>query len=359
MRIRFYALLVLTPLLAGFWWGVQAVPGKGYLSPLALAADLDGRQLYVAQHTDRSVAVFDTVEERVVATIEMPAPPTCLAVHPDRKRLFVTAGCPEGWIFEVDLERRAVTRRHEAGHSPCACVVSPDGGFLHYCDRFNDQVVALDITSGRETARIRAGREPIALAITRDGELLVAANHLPAGPADKSYAAATVTLIDAKAGKKITDILLPNGTTGVKGVALSPDGTEAYLTHILARYHLPTTQLERGWMNTNALTVVDLEARRVLNTVLLDDVDLGAANPWGVQVTPDGRWIAVAHAGSHVVSILDRPALLKRLRNLRNEEAKEVANDLSFLTELKHRIRLKGKGPRGLVVAGGDFYAAE
>jgi hypothetical protein len=37
---------------------------------------------------------------------------------------------------------------------------------------------------------------------------------------------------------------------------------------------MPTTQLERGWMNTNALTILDLAGKKLLNTVLLDDVDL-------------------------------------------------------------------------------------
>ena len=52
---------------------------------------------------------------------------------------------------------------------------------------------------------------------------------------------------------------------------ISPDGKYVYATHILARYQMPTTQLERGWMNTNALSIIDVEARKLLNTVLLDD----------------------------------------------------------------------------------------
>jgi len=34
-----------------------------------------------------------------------------------------------------------------------------------------------------------------------------------------------------------------------------------------------------GWVNTSALTLIDLQKLEVLNTVLLDDVDRGAA-PW-------------------------------------------------------------------------------
>ena len=58
---------------------------------------------------------------------------------------------------------------------------------------------------------------------------------------------------------------------GVNGVCVSPDGRYAYVTHILGRYQLPTTQLERGWMNTNALSVIDVATQKLVNTVLIDD----------------------------------------------------------------------------------------
>ena len=65
---------------------------------------------------------------------------------------------------------------------------------------------------------------------------------------------------------------------------------------------MPTTQVERGWMNTNAMTIIDVTTMKVLNTVLLDDTELGAANPWGVACTADGKYICVAHSGTHELS---------------------------------------------------------
>ncbi|MFR4223722.1 MAG: hypothetical protein ACLT38_08855 [Akkermansia sp.] len=31
------------------------------------------------------------------------------------------------------------------------------------------------------------------------------------------------------------------------------------MAHVLSRYQVPTTQLDRGWMNTNAVTVIDTD----------------------------------------------------------------------------------------------------
>ena len=168
-----------------------------------------------------------------------------------------------------------------------------------------------------------------------------------------------MTLIDT-ASRQTTRIPLPNGSTALRGVAISPDGRYAYVTHTLGRFHLPTTQLDRGWMNTNALSIVDLAAGKLLNTVLLDSIDLGAANPWGVACTADGRWLAVAHSGSHELSVIDRPALHDRLgRVARGEKVTEasatadaVPNDLSFVHPSANGCNLDGSGPRAVAVAG-------
>jgi mono/diheme cytochrome c family protein len=153
----------------------------------------------------------------------------------------------------------------------------------------------------------------------------------------------------------------------VRGLCLSPDGRFAYATHVLGHYQVPTTQLDRGWMCTNALSVIDLQGRARVNTVLLDDVDLGAANPWGVGVSPDGKVLAVAHAGSHEVSLVDRAGLHDRLARAAAGEkvsdasatAEDVPSDLGFLVGLRRRVKLSGRGPRGLAFAGARLCVAE
>jgi hypothetical protein len=117
---------------------------------------------------------------------------------------------------------------------------------------------------------------------------------------------------------------------------------------------VPTTQIFRGWINTSALSIIDLSSMRLVNTVLLDDLDLGAANSWGLAFTGDGRTLCVAHAGTHELSEIDWPALLAKL----GTTAQDVSADLTYLVGLRRRIPLPGNGPRGLVVVGSKAYAA-
>ncbi|MHC4433230.1 MAG: c-type cytochrome, partial [Planctomycetota bacterium] len=232
---------------------------------------------------------------------------------------------------------------------------------------FNNDVSVLDSASGKELTRIAVRREPLAAAVTADGKTLFVANHLPAGATDGDYAAAEVSVIDTEASKVVNSIKLPNGSASLHDVTISPDGKHAYVTHILARYQLPTTQLERGWMNTNALTIIDVPNKKYVNTVLLDDVDLGAANPWGVACTADNRYVCVTTAGTHELSVIDRELLHDKVDKAGRGEkvsdatssADDVPNDLSFLVTLKRRLRLSGNGPRGVTMIGTKAYIAE
>jgi YVTN family beta-propeller protein len=348
--------------------GGQAAFGNDkYLSPLDVVADESGDTLYIAEKTADQIAVVNVGNLKVTKTISVPAPPTGLALAPDGSKLYVTGGTPDGRVFVVNTKTGKVTKRFRVGHTPGAPVVNPDGTRLYVCNQFNDNVSVLDASSGRELAKIPVAREPVAAAITADGKTLIVANHLPAGATDGDYAAAEVSMIDTAAKKVAKTIKLPNGSASLHDVTISPDGKHAYVTHILARYQLPTTQLERGWMNTNALTIVDVPNKAYVNTVLLDDVDLGAANPWGLACSPDGKYVCVTLAGTHQLGVIDRTKLHDKVdRAGRGEKvsdatssADDVPNDLSFLVTLKRRLKLSGNGPRGLTIIGTKAYIAE
>ena len=338
--------------------GPWAATGESYLSPLALA--VNGETVYVAEHTANAIAVFDTSTNTVSRTITLPEAPTGLVLSPDGDKLYVTCGGPAGRVCAVNLGDGAIVAEYPAGHTPGAPVIAPDGRTLFICNRFNDNVTVIDLAGAAEPVSIPVSREPVAAALTPDGSRLLVANLLPATRADGDYVSAVVDVIDATEKKHARVIKLPNGSSSLLGIGLSPGGEYAYVTHILSRYQLPTTQLERGWVNTNALSIIDVARMELINTVLLDDVDLGAANPWGVTCTPDGKWLCVAHSGTHELSVIDRGRLhLKLAAAASAGEAADVPNDLAFIHELRRRIRLKGNGPRGVAAAGSRVVVAE
>jgi len=338
-----------------------------YASPESVVSGPQGKVLYIAEFTGESVAVFNLDTRKVEKRIALKGRPSGLAVSPDGRRLYVTLSAPEGRVEVIDLARGKSLATVAVGHSPTAPVLSPNGQRLYVCNRFNNDVSVIDLGGMQETQRIPVVREPVAAAVTPDGKSLLVANHLPSAVQERDYASSVVSIIDTENRAVVGSVFLPNGSNGLRGICVSPDGKYAYVTHVLARYQMPTTQLERGWMNTNALSVIDVAARERVNTVLLDDVDLGAANPWAVACSEDGALIVVSHAGTHELSVIERVGLHRRLEkaargervNEATKSAEDVPNDLSFLVGLHRRLSLSGNGPRGMVLVGERAWVTE
>ena len=309
----------------------------------------------------------------VTGVIALPSPPLGLVLSGDQTRLLVTCAAPASQVCVVDLAQQRVTATYRAGHTAMGPVLSPDGKTLYVCNRFDDSVSIIDLELRREVREVKVEREPVAAGLTRDGRYLLVANLLHAGRADADHVAASVSVIDTATGVVVKALTLPNGSGLLKDLRVSPDGKYAVVSHILARYPLPTTQLDRGWMSTNAKTIIDLERLELVNTVLLDSVDSGAANPRGMAWSADGATLVITHAGTHEISVVNFPGVLEKLRQIPAtlEEGRgdpyaasrvqaDVPNDLSFLVGLRRRLKLPptDRGPRAVLLIGSQAYVA-
>jgi YVTN family beta-propeller protein len=356
-------------------------PADAYLGPSAIAVSPDGQVLFACLADARQLAFVELPDGRIVRTVPTPGEPTGLAISRDGRRVYVTCAAAASSVLEIDAASGEILASFPAVHTAMAPTLSPDGERLYVCNRFDHNISVIDLEHRTEIAQVAAVREPIAAAVSADGRELWVANFLPAGPADRYgviAVAATVTVVDTRTFET-AQVRLITGTTSARGIALTPDGKYVLLVHILARYHLPTERVDGSWMNGNALTVIDVRRREVLNTVLFDGYFEGAANPWDVACTADGRWICATHAGTHELSVIDAPALLSTLRRFpimafsnaaffsgssyggygSTATGEDIVNEPGFLAGLRERVKLPGVGPRGLAICGSQVYVAE
>ncbi len=344
------------------------------LAPVALAATPDGTRLFVACASANQVAVFDLPSGTVTKRITVPRSPSGLALSADAARLYVTCAAPQSSVRVLDTRSGKTLATLPAGHTAMAPALSPDGKTLFVCNRFDDDISVLDLETGKEQCRIPVRREPVAAALSRDGRFLLVANHLHNGAADAERVAAVVSVIDTDTRKVVKELALPDGSGLLNDLRVSPDGKYAVVSHILPRFRLPATQLDRGWMNSNAATLIDLARMEVINTVLLDNIDRGAADPWGVAWSADSATVLVTHAGTHEFSVIDFPALLAKLAKVpaaldpskptdpisASRVQADVPNDLAFLVGVRQRIKLTPSdlGPRAVILLGRNAYIA-
>jgi YVTN family beta-propeller protein len=333
-----------------------------YVGPCDVAASQDGKTLFVVNADARQLAWVELPGGRVARKVKMPAEPTGVVLSPDGKKLYVTCAAPKSTVVVMDAGTGEITATIPAGHTAMGPVVTPDGKRLYVCNRFNNDVSVIDLATGKEKLRVPVVREPVAAGITPDGKTVLVANHLPSARTDKIYVydvASVITIIDTQT-HETTEIQLPNGSHSLRDLCLSPDGRYAYVTHLLSSFELAPTQLDQGWANINSISVIDTGEKKLVNTVGLDETFTGAGNPWGVACSADGKSIVVSHAGTDELTVLSASAVQGQLVHLFiSPLAGSIPDDPRLGKGLRWRIKLPGKGPRGLAIVGTHAYVAQ
>jgi len=333
-----------------------------YLGPCDLVASKDGKTLYVINADAKQVAWVELPGGTVARRVSVPARPTGLVLSGDDSKLFVTCAAPKSPVVVIDTKSGATTLTMTAGHTAGGPAITPDGKRLYVCNRFDNDVWVFDVATGRRVARVATFREPVTAAVTPDGKAVLVGDFLPHARTHELFAervAAAITVIDTRTHETST-IRLPDGSHSLREFCFSADGKYAYVTHILSNFSLVTSQLDQGWMNINAISVIDVKERKFVKTAGLDEAFLGTGNPWGIDRTPDGKTICVGHAGAHQLSVVEPSVLMGRLEPIyMTPDARALPYQWRPGEESERRIKLPGKGPRGMVIIGTKVYVAE
>lgn len=317
-------------------------------SALDAAFAPDGKTLAVSDATTPSVALIDPVKRNILRTVKLNGAPHGVAWAADGQLLYVAeyGACS---VAEIDPAKGTVTRRIATGRYPRGLAMVPKRKLLLATDWGLDQLTVIDAASGTVKANVPTSHQPTSVAVTPDESLALVSNLIPATASTAPDTATEVTIIDLQTLKPKQAVRLPLGATDTRGIAVSGDGQTAFVVHTLGRFNLPTTQLDRGWVNTNALTIINVPTGKITATVLLDQVMDGAADPWDVAVDPSGLRLFITLAGVHQLAIID----LERLPEILKQNPEQLVNDLAALYRhnLIRRIDLPLQGPRGIAVS--------
>lgn len=274
---------------------------KTYHSPLSLAVSPDGKTLYASDPTSESLAVLDTAGKTKRGEIPLEGVPRGVALSADGRTLYV-AERDAGTVAVVDTAKSEVTGRIPVGKGPEAVAVADKSKRLYVCNQNMHIVSVVDLAEGKVIKEIAVVREPACAAVTPDEKYVVVTNFLPRGAGTDPTLSAVVSIIDGAKLEVASTVKLPAGSTTVYNACISPDGRWAYVVHQLGRFTMPVSQLQLGWVNTYALSIIDIANGTRLGTVLLDDLTQGSANPYDVVCSKDGKQLWISHAGVHEIS---------------------------------------------------------
>jgi len=306
-------------------------------------------QFLLANKGTKSVTLIDKAGRLVKEWVfDEPVTGQCLS----KGTAFVTSSYGRGWLTAINLGTGKVIYKTETGMGARSPIINKDGTRIYVFNQFKTTVSELDSKSGKVLRQIKVLREPVAGALAPDGKYLFVNNFLPEQQANVDIVAAQVSVIDLRKFEVVRNIRLDNGSNALHGICISSDGKYVFVTHNLGRFQVPTSQLQQGWMNTSAVSVINVTNLSLEGALLLDEPDRGAAGIWGIACSEDKLF--VTHSGTHDVSIVDLKVMRERLEKYPVKT--HLSYDLKFMYGIRKRLPLVGNGPRSISLANGKLY---
>ncbi len=339
--------IIVTAVLGSFF--SFAFAGNPPLFPTDITLNDRGEILMTEKGRNR-VSIFSPDGKTLLRTISVDEPPTGILLDADKA--YVTTSATTGHLQIISVETGKQETTITTGSGACYPIFGQDKKHIYVCNQFQNTVSEIDPASRKVLRSVKVLREPKSAQFSKDGKYLFVTNFLPAQRADVDYVAACVSVIRMSDFTKVKDIQLANGSNALRGICITPDGKYIYVSHNLGRFTVPTSQLQQGWMNTSAFSIIDVAKQEFIGAVVVDEPERGAAGIWSIACNDETLFIT--HSGTHEISVIDHKAMLDKFLNYPNKSLLDY--DLRFLYGLRKRIPLEGNGPRKMILKNGKLY---
>lgn len=363
MKRILVSMCCMATLLAGCQGGSDSSKNSGVFAPDNIVPAGNGT-LLVSNRSTNEMVVINTANDSLVKHMNFETPVNDMLV--DGATVWTVTDGAKGMLCEVNPDDMSIVSQTPMGYTPSSIVKSDASGNLWITQRFNDQLWEVNPATKEVVAKIPVGREPVDMVTFAGDSMILVINNMPEGAANAYPICAKLDIVDASTKSVVKRIELPNGSTDVRNVATDSKKQYAYITHLLGRYQIPTNQVDRGWMMTNVMSIVDLGTQELLTTVMLDTPQKGAGNPHRIAVTDDDKVIGVAVSGTHEIAYIDREKLHDRIDRAKAGEKvvpslnsfEDIPNDAGFLYAIREFVPTGGNGPRAIAASDGKLYAA-
>ena len=307
----------------------------------------DKGEILITEKGRNRISIFSPDGKTLLRTIPVDESPTGILLDADKA--YVTTNAATGHLQIISGKQETAIA---TGSGACYPIFGPDKKHIYVCNQFQNTVSEVDPAIHQVIRSVKVLREPKSALFSKDGEYLFVTNFLPAQRADVDYVAACVSVIRMSDFTKVKDIQLANGSNALRGICMTPDGKYIYISHNLGRFTVPTSQLQQGWMNTSAFSIIDVAKQEFIGAVVVDEPEREAAGIWSIVCNDETLFIT--HSGTHEISVINHKAMLDKFLNYPNKSMLDY--DLRFLYGLRKRILLEGNGPRKMIMENGKLY---
>lgn len=229
-----------------------------------------GPKVYVGLFKDDAVAVIDTTQNRVVATIPVPKGPHGLVVTPDGRKAYVSSD-GASTVSVIDTASDRITGSIDVGANPHGLAMSSDGKKVLVAGYGSSRALVIDTATDRVVGEI---------AVPQVHNGTIGPDGRRAWVASQKQGATALVVLDLQTFTQVGAVPLDKTP---RALDVSPDGKRVYFT--LA--------------GVNAIQVLDTATSQIVAQIPV------GASPHQAPPTPDGRWALAAVQGPGELGILD------------------------------------------------------
>src|SRR5579864_7971231 len=248
-----------------------------------VAVQPDGKRLFVTVESDHTLRIIDTATRQSVGTVKLSGRPNQVAVTPDGK--YVAVPIRDGDKVDiVDVAKQQVVKSLPI-KEPHNALSTSSNRYLYVSAMSGHEIDIIDLEKMEYSAQIPVGGRPRPYAVSPDGKTMFVALAELHG----------FVIVDVPEKKVVERVEMPaehptphplqyeSADTRTHGLALTPDGSELWVTSLL----------------DDGVYIYDVKARKIVGKV-----PTGGGPNW-LAFTPDGKYLSVSNTDSDDVSIID------------------------------------------------------
>ncbi len=330
-----------------------------YLSPLNMAVSAGGDRLYIVAQDGNSLLIADTEKKKVMNKIKVGNHPHSVATDKAGKFCYVSNQWEDD-VYIIDLSINKVTDTLKAGNGPAGIALSQDNKYLYVVNSFSNDVSVFDLKNKEEIKRLKAGNNPSGIRFSPDG---ITAYVTSRRAIIASYGTPVLTeLTKINASLQIVEERRNmESAYMMEKVDFTPSGDLAIVALIRPKNLLPSIQVERGWMMTDGIGIIEQKAKGRTVQLLLDEPNAYYADPYDIEITPDGKKAFISSGGTDIISAIS----IDSVRSILNDSDPAVLDGYANNMDISRRFVLKriatGSNPKDMVISpdGRYLYVAE
>ena len=330
-----------------------------YISPYNLSISHNGDRLYVVGQESNQILVVDPNEGAVVNKINVGNRPHTITLSRDDKTAYVSNQWSDN-IFVLDLEEARTIDTLSGGSGPAGMVISPNDEYLYVVNSYSSDISIFDLDNTKEKRRLKAGNNPVSAALSPDGKNVYVSSRrtIPLPYGSKPVTEMTVT--DTRS-QRVSERLMFENAYIMENVKVTPSGDLAISTLIRPKNLIPAIQVEKGWMMTHGIGIIERKENGRTVQLLLDDPNSYYADPFDLVISPDGKRAYVSHSGVNQISVIDLNEIRKLLEESSEQQLQVYSNHLGISSKYVITRIPTGANPKGMVLSpdGELLYVAE